>query len=246
MNAFRILLADEHPIFRLGLRSVLGSHQGWQVCGEAADGRDAIEKCTHLRPDLLLLDVCLPNLNGVDGVREILKDNLHQRILILSDADSEKVVQDCLQAGVRGWVLRSDGVDDLTSAVQAVQETHWLLGMRTPATVVSGRWKGNLGPIAVPARQLSPREREVLRLLAEGKRCKEVAVLLNISEKTADTHRTNLMYKLNLHSIATLVAYAVRNEIIRVQFTATDDGDCQGLTMTGDRPLQFPHPANSE
>jgi len=216
MNAFRILLADEHPIFRLGLRSVLGSHHGWQVCGEAADGREAIAKCVYLRPDLILLDVCLPNLNGVDGVRQILKDNPDRRILILSDADSEKVVQDCLQAGVRGWVLRSDGIDELTAAVEAAQQTHWILGMRTPATVVSGRWKGNLGPIAVPARQLSPREREVLRLLAEGNRCKDVAVLLNISEKTADTHRTNLMYKLNLHSIATLVAYAVRNEVIHV------------------------------
>jgi DNA-binding NarL/FixJ family response regulator len=216
MNAFRILLADEHPIFCLGLRSVIGSHPGWQVCGEAADGRDAIEKCMHLSPDLILLDVCLPSLNGVDGVRQILRGNPDQRILILTDADSENVVRDCLQAGVRGWVLRSDGINELTAAVEAVQQTHWIQGMQTPATVVSGRWKGNLGPIAVQARQLSPREREVLRLLAEGHRCKDVAVLLNISAKTADTHRTNLMYKLNLHSIATLVAYAVRNEVIQV------------------------------
>jgi DNA-binding NarL/FixJ family response regulator len=216
MNAFRILLADEHPIFRLGLRSVLGSHPGWQVCGEAADGPDAIEKCMHLSPDLIVLDVCLPGLNGVDGVRQILSGNPAQRILILTDADAENVVRDCLQAGVRGWVLRSDGINQLTAAVEAVQQTHWILGMQTPATVVSGRWKGNLGPVAVQARQLSPREREVLRLLAEGHRCKDVAVLLNISEKTADTHRTNLMYKLNLHSIATLVAYAVRNEVIQV------------------------------
>lgn len=112
------------------------------------------------------MDICLPNLNGVDGVREILKENPDPRILILTDADSEKVVQDCLRAGVRGWVLRSDGIDELTAAVEAVQQTHWISGMRTPATVVNGRWKGNLGPITVPARQLSPREREVLRLLA--------------------------------------------------------------------------------
>lgn len=129
------------------------------------------------------------------------------------------MVQDCLQTGVRGWILRSDRVDDLMAAVQAAQETHWLLGMRTPATVISGRWKGNLGPITIPARQLSPREREVLRLPAESKKCEEVAVVLNISEKTADTHRTNLMYKLNLHSIATLVAYAMRNEVIQVART---------------------------
>lgn len=245
MSAFRILLADDHPIFRLGVRSVLGSHPSWQVCGEAADGREAIEKCMHLRPDLIILDVCMPRLNGVDGVRQILKDNPDQRILILTDADSEKVVRDCLQAGVRGWVLRSDGIDDLTAAVEAVLQTHWILGMRTPATIVSGRWKGNLGPIGVQPALLSPREREVLRLLAEGKRCKDVAVLLNISEKTADTHRTNLMSKLNLHSIARLVAYAVRNAVIQVQFPARDDGDCQKLTLMGESSTAIPPPSET-
>jgi DNA-binding NarL/FixJ family response regulator len=233
MNPFRILLADNHPIFRLGLRSVLGSHKSWRVCGETADGRDAIEKCMHLRPDLIILDVCIPALNGVVGVRQILKDNPDQSILILTDADSEKVVRDCLQAGVRGWILRSDGIDGVTAAVEAVQQTHWISGMRTPATIVSGRWKGNLDPIVVEAPQLSPREREVLRLLAEGNRCKDVAVLLNISVKTADTHRANLMSKLNLHSLATLVAYAVRNDVIRVQVPARSGRDFQESAMIG-------------
>ena len=217
MDAFRILLADGHPIFRLGLRSVLDSHESWEVCGESADGLDAVDKCVQLRPHLVILDICMPRLNGVDGVRQILKHNPTQRILILTDVDSEKLVRDCFQAGVRGWVLKSDRIDDLATAVEALQPPNHILGMKTPAMLVDGRWKGNPSPTPAKAPQLSPRQRKVLQLLAEGKRCKAVAALLNITVKTAETHRTNLMSKLNLHSTAKLVVYAVRNEIIRVQ-----------------------------
>jgi DNA-binding NarL/FixJ family response regulator len=216
MSAFRILLADDHPIVRLGLRSVLGSHEGWEVCGEAADGRDAAEKCIQLKPDLVILDVCLPRLNGVDGARQILQDNPTQRILIFTDADSEKVVRYCLQAGVRGWILKSDRIADLTKAVEAVQLPNCTPGVRMAAALVRGRWKGNPDPTAVDTPKLSPRERDVLQLLAEGMGTKEVAVILNIAVKTAETHRTNLTSKLNLHSTAKLVVYAVRNEFIRV------------------------------
>jgi len=217
MNAFRILLADDHPVFRLGLRSVLGSHENWRICSEAADGQEAIEKCIHLRPDLILLEICLPRLNGVDGVRQILKDNPAQRILILTNVDSEKVVRDCLQAGVRGWVLKSDGIDDLITAVEALQLPN-CVSAKTPAMLVDGRWKGNQGLSPLETPQLSPREREVLQCLAEGRRLKDVAANLNISVKTADTHRTSVMSKLNLHSTSRLVIYAVRNKIIQMPF----------------------------
>jgi DNA-binding NarL/FixJ family response regulator len=230
MNTFRILLADDHPIFRLGLRSVLGSHEGWEVCAEAADGRDAVEKCMQLKPDLIILEIGMPGLNGVDGARRILRDNPAQKILVLSDVDSEKVVRDCLQAGVRRWVLKSDGLDELTAAVAALQQPNCNLGVPTPAMLVQGRWKGNPGPTAAQAPQLSPREREVLQLLAEGRRCSAVALILNISVKTAETHRTNIMSKLNLHSTAKLVLYAVRNEMIRVPFP-----DVDGLPRAGNR-----------
>ena len=102
MSAFRILLADDHPIFRLGLCSLLRSHERWEVCGEAADGREAVEKCRQLKPDLLILDICMPKLNGVDAARQILRANPDQRILVLTDVDSEQVIRDCLEAGVRG------------------------------------------------------------------------------------------------------------------------------------------------
>jgi DNA-binding NarL/FixJ family response regulator len=222
MSAFRILLADGQPIFRLGLRAVLSSHDGWEICGEATEARDAAEKCRQLKPDLIILDICMPASNGVEGFRQILKDNPAQKILILSDADSEKVVRDCLRAGVRGWMLRSDGADDLTRAVEAVQQEKSVLGVPTPAVLVRGRWRGNPGPAAATAPQLTPREREVLQLLAEGRRAKDVAGILNIAAKTAETHRSNLMSKLNLHSMAKLVVYAVRNQMIRVQ---RPDGD---------------------
>ena len=121
MAAFRILVADDHPIFRFGLRSLLGSREGWEVCGEAADGKEAIEKCRQLKPDLLILDICMPRLNGVDAARQILKDNPAQRILVLTSVDSEQVVRDCLEAGVRGWVFKSDGTEDLETAVEALE-----------------------------------------------------------------------------------------------------------------------------
>lgn len=228
MDAFRILLADGHPIFRLGLGSVLGSHDNWEVCGEAGDGWDAVKMCMQLKPDLVILDICMPRLNGVDGVRQILKHNPSQRILILTDVDSERLVRDCLHAGARGWVLKSDGIDDLTAAVEALRPHNSVSGVRTPPMLAGGTWKGNPSPTAAKAPQLSPRQREVLQLLAEGKRCKAVAVLLNITVKTAETHRTNLMSKLNLHSTAKLVAYAVRNEIICAQFPTVAEPSREG------------------
>ena len=222
MEVFRILVVDRHPIFRFGLRIVLGSHDGWEVCGEAVDGPDAAEKCTRLKPDLMILEICMSRLNGIDVVRQILQANPNQRILVLTDADSEKAVRHCLLAGVCGWILKSDGIADLTIAVKAVQH-NGEFGARTPAMLVRGRWKANPGDNAdqnadQPA-ALSPREQEVLQLVAEGRSSKAVAAILNIAEKTAVTHRTNLMSKLDLHSVAKLVVYAVRNEVIPMPFS---------------------------
>src|ERR1700726_496052 len=218
MSAFRIFLADDHPIFRLGLCSLLGSRKGWEVCGQAADGRDAVEKCRQLQPDLVILDICMPRLNGVDAARQMLKDNPAQRILVLTSVDSEQVVRDCLEAGVRGWVFKSDGTDDLKTAVQALERYEGTFSSRVSELIMTGYLRRyRLGPAAAKVTKLSPREREVLQLLGEGKTSKEVAILLNVKVKTAETHRSNIMFKLNLHSIVELVLYAVRNEIVHVQ-----------------------------
>jgi DNA-binding NarL/FixJ family response regulator len=218
MSAFRILLADNHPIFRFGLRSLLGSHEGWEICGEAADGRDAVEKCRRLKPDLLILDICMPKLNGVEAARQILKDDPAQRILVLTEVDSDQVVRDCLEAGVRGWVLKSDGTKDLTTAVEALQGHKSIFSSRVSDLIMYGcRQQHPVGPIPAKLPKLSTREREVVQLLAESKTSKEVAMILNIAVKTAETHRSNIMLKLKLHSVAELVLYAVRNEIVHVQ-----------------------------
>ena len=218
MSAFRILVADDHPIFRFGVCSLLGSHAGWKICGEAADGRDAVEKCRQLKPDLLILDICMPKLNGVDAARQILKDNPSQRVLILTDVHSEQVVRDCLDAGVRGWVFKFDGADDLVTAVEALQRNKFTFSSRVSDFIMDCYLRRQrTGPAAARMPRLSPREREVVQLVAEGKTSKEVAVILNVAVKTADAHRSNILLKLKLHSIAELVLYAVRNEIVHVQ-----------------------------
>lgn len=218
MGAFRILVADDHPIFRFGLRSLLGSHEGWEVCGEAVNGRDAVEKCRQLKPDLLILDICMPELNGVEAARQVLKDNPDQAILVLTAVDSDQVVRECLEAGIRGWVFKSEGTDDLTTAVEALQRHKSTFGPRVSDLIMEAYQRHRTHPVAAKMPKLSPREREVVQLVAEGKTSREIAAILNVSERTAETHRSHILIKLDLHSTAELVLYAVRNEIVHVHF----------------------------
>jgi DNA-binding NarL/FixJ family response regulator len=221
MSVFRILVADDHPVFRFGVSSLLASHEGWEICGQVADGRDAVEKCRQLKPDLLILDICMPTLNGVDAAQQIMKNNPAQKILVLTDVRAEQVVRDCLDAGVRGWVFKADGTDDLIAAVEALQRNRSSFSARVSDLIMDCYLKRQRGgPAAAQGPRLSPREREVVQLVAEGKTSKEVAVILNVAVKTVDTHRSNLLVKLRLHSIAELVLYAVRNEIVHVQLPA--------------------------
>src|ERR1700687_246622 len=138
MNAFRILVADDHPVFRFGLCSLLGSTERWEVCGEAADGRDAVEKCQQLKPDLLVLDICMPRLNGVDAARQVLRDNPDQRILVLTDVESEPGIRECLELGVRGWVLKAEGAQDLIAAVEALERHRSTFSSRVSDLVLDG------------------------------------------------------------------------------------------------------------
>jgi DNA-binding NarL/FixJ family response regulator len=218
MSVFRILLADDHPIFRFGLCSMLRSHEGWEVCGEAADGRDAVEKCKQLKPDLFILDICLSELNGLEVARQVLKDNPDQAILVLTAVDSEKVIRDCLEAGVRGFVFKSDASDDLMAAVAALQRQKAIFSLRVSDLILDNYKRHNDGVAAGTVTKLSPREREVVQLVCEGKASKEIATILHVSLATAETHRSNVLRKLRLHSIAELVLYAVRNEIVHVHF----------------------------
>jgi DNA-binding NarL/FixJ family response regulator len=217
----RILIADDHEVARRGIRALLESHPGWEVCGEARDGREAIELASKMKPDLILLDIGMPNLNGLEAARQILAGYPEAAILILTMHDTDHVVREVLRAGARGFLLKSDAGRDLVAAVEALQRQRTFFTTRVSQMVLDGyldRKKSdhNNDDDNESTEVLTMREREVIQLLAEGKTSKEVAVTLNLSVKTAETHRTNLMRKLGLHSVADLTRYAVRNGIVQV------------------------------
>ena len=218
----RILIADDHEVARRGIRSLLESHAGWEVCAEAKDGRDAVELATRTKPDLILLDIGMPNLNGLEAARQILATNPNIAILILTMHDSDQVIREVLRAGARGFLLKSDAGRDLVAAVEALQRQRTFFTTRVSQMVLEGflnrdgKHSDLVAPIDHSEEILTSREREVIQLLAEGRTSKEVAATLNLSVKTAETHRTNLMRKLGLHSVADLTRYAVRNGIVQV------------------------------
>jgi DNA-binding NarL/FixJ family response regulator len=216
LSLLRILIADDHEVARKGIRSLLESHAGWEVCGEARDGREAVECATRLNPDVLLLDVGMPNLNGLDATRQILALIPDARILILTVHDSEQVVREVLAAGARGFLLKSDAGRDLVAAVEALQHRRTFFTSSVAQMMLEGYLRPNDEADVSGQRVLTPREREVIQLVAEGKTTKEVATALRLSVKTAETHRTNLMRKLDLHSVAALTLYAVRNGIVQI------------------------------
>ena len=217
----RILIADDHEVARRGIRSLLESHPGWEVCAEAKDGRDAVEMAASTRPDLILLDIGMPNLNGLEAARQILATSPNVAILILTMHDSDNVVREVLRAGARGFLLKSDAGRDLVAAVESLQRQRTFFTTRVSQMVLDGFLSRESAQThheytSDSSEVLTAREREVIQLLAEGRTSKEVAVTLNLSVKTAETHRTNLMRKLGLHSVADLTRYAVRNGIVQV------------------------------
>lgn len=217
----RILIADDHEVARRGVRALLESHPGWEVCGEARDGRDAVEMALTSKPNVILLDIGMPNLNGLEAARHISSALPEAAILILTMHDSDIMVREVLRAGARGFLLKSDAGRDLVAAVEALELQRTFFTPRVSQMVLDGfleREKGDSqpGPAELSGDLLTSREREVIQLLAEGRTSKEVAVTLNLSVKTAETHRTNLMRKLGLHSVADLTRYAVRNGIVQV------------------------------
>jgi DNA-binding NarL/FixJ family response regulator len=212
----QILIADDHEVARKGIRSLLEERPGWQVCGEAKDGREAVDMAAQLEPDILLLDIGMPNLNGLDAARQILATNPDARILILTIHDSEQVVREVLAAGARGFLLKSDAGRDLLAAVEALQNRRTFFTSRVAQMMLDGYLRPHEEHSLSDQRVLTPREREVIQLVAEGRTTKEIASTLRLSVKTAETHRTNLMRKLDLHSIADLTLYAVRNGIVQI------------------------------
>jgi DNA-binding NarL/FixJ family response regulator len=216
IGVLRILIAEDHEIARQGIRSLLEDHAGWEVCAEAKDGREAVMLAAGVKPDVFLLDIGMPNLNGLDAARQILASAPDARILILTVHDSEQVVREVLATGARGFLLKSDAGRDLVAAVEALQNNRTFFTPKVAQMMLDGYLRP--GQETYPSGQclLTPREREVIQLVAEGKTTKEIAAALKLSVKTAETHRTNLMRKLNLHSVADLTLYAVRNGIVQI------------------------------
>jgi len=213
MKPVRILIADDHEVVRQGVRAVLEGQAGWVVCGEASTGREAVAKAVDLQPDIVVLDISMPELNGLEATRQI-RRLVPAKILILSVHESEQVVTEVLAAGADGYVLKADAGRKLVEAVRALLGDQEFLTDRVHA--LAGRAARPCGA-ATPSRgsgPLTPREREVLQLLTEGKSNKEIAVELGLPAKTAETHRTHIMAKLDLHSMSDLVRYAIRNRII--------------------------------
>lgn len=212
MKTVRILLADDHEIVREGLRRLLEAQPGWEVCGEASDGREAVDLAKRLKPDVVVLDFSMPGLNGTDAARQILKELPRTEVLILTMHHSEPLIRGVLKSGARALVLKSDASRDLVSGIHALVAHKPFLSPGVSAKVMNGYLRSSEEGTAGP--QLTPREREIVKLIAEGKSNKEVATVLRISIKTVEAHRANLMHKLSLSSLTDLVHYAIRNGIV--------------------------------
>jgi len=208
---------DDHDVVRHGLRALLEAQPGWQVVDEARDGREAIERVRRHKPDVVVMDFSMPGLNGLEATRQILKAHPVTEVLVLTMHESEQIAREALSAGARGYVLKSDAGRDLVNAVESLRVHKPYFTPRVSQMVLDGYLKNALADGhggREPREVLTPREREIVQLLAEGKSNKEVASNLGISAKTTETHRANIMRKLNLHSVSDLVRYAVRNKMV--------------------------------
>jgi DNA-binding NarL/FixJ family response regulator len=210
----RILVVDDHAVVRRGVRSLLESHEGWEVCGEATTGRDAVEQSRRLRPDVVVMDLSLPELNGLDATRHILKDAPETEVLVLTMHQSEELARDVLQAGARGYVLKSDADENLIAAVENLRQHKPFLTPTVTEFVLDGYIRDGADQDAFRG-AVTAREREIIQLIAEGKSNKQAASALSISVKTIEAHRANIMRKLHLRSASDLVRYAIRNKIVQ-------------------------------
>jgi DNA-binding NarL/FixJ family response regulator len=213
MKPTRILIADDHELFRRGVAAELTQVRGWVVAAEATNGRDAVALAASLKPDIVVLDLTMPELNGLEAARQIVSADPAARILILTAHESEQLVREVLSAGAQGYVLKSDAGRTLITALQALLGGGSFFTSNVARMVLDGYLRSESRE-AIPAQPLSAREREIVQLLAEGNSNKDIARALNISVKTAETHRSNIMRKMGFDSLADLVRYAIRNNII--------------------------------
>lgn len=215
MRKLRIIVADDHEVVRRGLREILQTEPGWEVVAEAANGREAVRKVEEHRPDVVVIDLSMPEMNGLTATKQILQTHPKTEVVLLTMHDSEQTISEVLQTGARGYVLKSDAGRDLVTAVRAVSNHTPYFTPHVADLVLKGYLSGHGATQGMSQKaQLTTREREIVQLLAEGKTNKEVASALFISTKTAEAHRVNINRKLGLNSVSDLVRYAVRNGIV--------------------------------
>jgi DNA-binding NarL/FixJ family response regulator len=218
VSKLKILVADDHELVRRGSIAILAGQDDFEICAEAATGTEALDKVRKTRPDIVILDIGMPSLNGLEVARQVMREFPQTKILILTVHESEQVIREVLNAGARGFVLKSDAARDLLVAVDALRRNKTFFTTNVAEMVLDGflttgqnSLRGSIGK-----GRLTPREREIVQMLAEGKTTKDVATLLGLGFKTVDTHRTNIMRKLSINSVSELVVYAVRNGIVNI------------------------------
>jgi two-component system response regulator NreC len=213
----RVLLADDHQVMRRGLRAVIETMEGWEVCAEVQTGRDAVLQAERLRPEIAVLDMTMPELNGLEATRQIRKVSPQTEVLIFTGHETEELVHQVFEAGARSYILKTDGKDQLEAALRALAEHKPYFTTQIGEILFSKiltKKKGSATEEPTTTGRLTDREREIVQLLAEGKSNKEVADFLGISVKTTETHRAAIMRKLQLKAFSELVRYAIRNHII--------------------------------
>jgi len=217
----RVLICDDHPLFREGLRAILRDQPGIEVVGEAKNGIEAFDQARALRPDVVLMDIDMPELSGLEAMKRIVAARLPSRVVILSLYDDEDLIASCLDAGATGYVLKDGPTAQLLFAIEAAHRGERYMSPRALSAVVEHARDGGKGT-GTRYDLLTDREREVLRLLADGFSSKDLALRLELSVKTVDAHKYNLMRKLDIHNRADLVKYAIRKKLVHV--SAIDGG----------------------
>jgi DNA-binding NarL/FixJ family response regulator len=213
MTPLRIIIVDDHAIVRRGVRALLESQPGWEVSGEAATGREVVELAGRLQPDIVVMDLGLPGLNGLDATRQVLKVSPRTEVVMLTMHHSEELARDALQAGARGYVLKSDADQNLIAAIDSLRQHKPFLAPTVTEFVLDDYLRRSEDDTGAHA-PVTPRERQIIQLLAEGSSNKEAASALGVSVKTVEAHRGNIMRKLRLRSASDLVRYAIRNKIV--------------------------------
>ena len=214
-TTLRIVIVDDHAVVRRGVRALLESQPGWEVSGEATTGREAVDLVKRLRPHVVVMDLSLPELNGLEATRHIVKESPQTEVLVLTMHHSQELARDVLQAGARGYVLKSDADQNLIAAVKSLaQHKPFLTSTVTEFVLDSYMRRSDAFDDRIPKDVITPREREIVQLVAEGNSSKETASRLGVSVKTIEAHRASIMRKLRLRSISDLVRYAIRNNLV--------------------------------